>query len=160
MINWEFDPSNVEERSFEPLPPGDYRVRIEDVEQGEGKYEYYKVTLKVSRDNRRLWYYLSFMTGKSKNGKDLKAITDTNLHNLWNSFGIDEGDLDYNHWIGKVGACRVKHEMYNGEPQARVSYFISKDRQDKLPPWSEEPAMKIDDDFTLLDDDEDDEIPF
>ena len=159
MINWEFDPNNVEDRSFEPLPVGDYRVRIEDVEEDEGKYPYYKLTLKVSGDNRKLWYYLSFMTGKSKNGKDLKAITDTNLHHIWNSFDIPERELDYTKWIGKVGACRVKHEMYNGEPQARVSYFLDRDKQDRLPEWSEDAPYKIDDDFTLMEQ-EDDEIPF
>ena len=152
MINWKFDASEVEDREFEPIPIGKYRVRIEDVEEGEGKnYPYYRLTLKVSGDNRKLWYYLSFMDG------DKSRYTNTNLANIWNSFDIPIGELDYTKWIGRVGAVNVKHEMYNGEPQAKVSYFIQRDKQDELPPWSEDTPVKIDDDFTLM---EDDEIPF
>lgn len=152
MIDWKFNAEEVEDRDFEPLPIGNYRVRIEDVEEKEGKnYPYYSITLKVSGDNRKLWYNLFFMDGeKSK-------YTNTNLANIWNSFDISTGELDYMKWIGKVGAVRVKHEMYNGQPQAKVAYFIKRDKQDSLPDWSEESPMKIDDDFSLL---EDDDIPF
>ena len=153
MINWDFNPNNVEDINFDPLPIGDYRVRIEDVEEGEGKnYPYYKMTLKVSGDNRKLWYYLSFMDGEKR------KYTDTNLSNIWNSFDIPIGELDYSKWIGKVGAVRVKHDTYNGEPQAKISYFIKRENQKKLPAWSEDAPTIIDDDFTLMEDD--DEIPF
>ena len=37
---------------------------------------------------------------------------------------------------GKVGACRVKHEEYEGDKQARLHYFLKRDKQDGLPPWS------------------------
>lgn len=151
MINWDFDASQVEERSFEPLPIGDYRVRIEDVEEGEGKYPYYKVTLMVNGDNRKLWYYLSFMDGENS------KYTNTNLANIWDSFDIPVGELNPQKWIGKAGAVRVKHENYNGEPQAKVSYFIRRENQSKLPPWEDTDNAVIDDDFTLL---EDNEIPF
>lgn len=152
MINWKFDPEQVDDRSYSPLPIGEYRVRIEEVEEGQGKnYPYYKLTLKVSGDNRKLWYYLSFMDG------DKSRITNTNLANIWDSFDISTGELDYNKWIGKVGAVKVKHDMYNGEPQAKVSYFIDRDKQDKLPAWSEEKPLYIDNDFSLM---EDDDIPF
>ena len=40
-------------------------------------------------------------------------------------------------WVGKVGAGKVKHEDYNGNTNAKVAYFISKDRQDRLPAWQE-----------------------
>lgn len=160
LIDWKYDPNNVEDVSYQPLPVGDYRVRIEDVEEGEGKFPYYKMTLKVSGDNRKLWYYLNFMTGISQKGTDLKKITDTNLHNIWDSFEIPTGELNPDKWIGKVGAVRVKHEMYNNEPQARVSYFIKRNNQSRLAPWQEDatPPLTIDDDFSLMD--EDDEIPF
>lgn len=152
MINWKFNPDEVEDRSFEPLPPGDYRVRIEDIEEKQGKnYPYYKMTFKVSGDNRKLWYNLVFMDGeKSK-------YTNTNLMNIWDSFDIPVGELNPEKWKSKVGAVRVKHEMYNGEPQAKVSYFIDREKQEKLPPWKEDAPMKIDDDFAEI---EDDDIPF
>ena len=40
-------------------------------------------------------------------------------------------------WVGKIGACKVKHEEYNGEPSAKVSYFLRKKDQDALPAWQE-----------------------
>lgn len=155
LINWKFDPNNVEDRTYEPLPVGDYRVRIENVEEGQGKeYPYYKLTLKVSGDNRKLWYYLSFMDGEKR------KYTNTNLANIFDSFEIPVGELNYQKWIGKTGAVRVKHDMYNGEPQAKVSYFIKREKQGNLAPWREEaaPPLNIDDDFSLMD--EDDDIPF
>lgn len=157
MINWKFDPSNIEEREFEPLPAGDYRVRIENVEEKSGQkppyYPYYSITLKVSGDNRKLWYNLVFMSDPEK-----KKYTDTNLNNIWNSFDIPVGELDYNKWLGKVGAARVKHKFYNGEEKAEVSYFIKRENQSNLSPWQEEAPIGIDSDFTLME--EDDEIPF
>jgi hypothetical protein len=48
------------------------------------------------------------------------------------------GDFDLSHWIGKVGACMIKHEEYNGEKRERISYFIKADKQDDLPPWQED----------------------
>ena len=35
-------------------------------------------------------------------------------------------------WVGKVGAARVKHEDYKGAPQAKVAYFISREKQEKM----------------------------
>lgn len=152
MIDWKFNADEVEERSFEPLPIGDYRVRIEDVQEGEGKYPYYKVTLMVNGDNRKLWYYLSFMDG------DKSRITNSNLASIWDCFDIPVGELNPQKWLGKAGAVRVKHDNYNGEPQAKVSYFIKRELQDKLPPWESTGDIWTDDDFTLLD--EDNGIPF
>ena len=158
MIDWKFNPDNVENTSYEPIPVGNYRVRIDNVEEGIGKkephYPQYKITLKVSGDNRKLWYYINFMDGEKA------KYTDMNLKSLWDSFDIPVGELDYRKWIGKVGAAKVKHRIYNGEPQAEINYFIHKDKQNNLPPWQEDekPVLSIDDDFSLLDDD--DEIPF
>ena len=57
MINWEFDPNNVEDRSFEPLPVGDYRVRIEDVEEGERIIQLSSTKDTYAKDqvNKRKW---------------------------------------------------------------------------------------------------------
>ena len=64
-------------------------------------------------------------------------MTNQKLGELWNSFGIPQGNFDLNVWIGKSGAARVKHEEYNGEVSPKIAFFIGKERQDKLMPWKE-----------------------
>jgi hypothetical protein len=68
---------------------------------------------------------------------DNQKLTNQKLGELWNSFGIPQGNFNLQEWVGKVGAAKVKHEDYNGEPTAKIAYFINKDRQDKLPAWKE-----------------------
>ncbi len=68
---------------------------------------------------------------------DNQKLTNQKLGELWNSFGISQGNFDLNSWIGKSGAAKVKHEAYNGEMSPKVAYFIGKERQDKLAPWQE-----------------------
>jgi hypothetical protein len=68
---------------------------------------------------------------------DNQKLTNQKLGELWNSFGIQQGNFNLNSWVGKVGAAKVKHETYNNEPSAKIAYFINKDRQDKLPAWQE-----------------------
>ena len=93
----------------------------------------YTITLDVSGYNSKIWYYLVLMP-------DDREQTDQRLGAFFNSFGItDKRIVDgiEKTWIGKVGAVRVKHDDYNGETQAKVSYCISKEKQEKLPPWKE-----------------------
>jgi hypothetical protein len=68
---------------------------------------------------------------------DNQKLTNQKLGEIFNSFGIPQGNLNTASWVGKVGAAKVKHEPYNGETSAKIAYFISKDRQDKLPAWVE-----------------------
>ena len=61
------------------------------------------------------------------------------LTQFFDSFkGIPEGDFDTSHWIGKTGACTIKHEDYNGEKKAKVGYFIPAEKQADLPAWVNE----------------------
>jgi hypothetical protein len=89
-----------------------------------------KLVLEVSGYNSTIWHYIVFMPDNQK-------LTNQKLGELWNSFGIQAGNFNLNSWAGKVGAAKVKHEDYNGEPTAKIAYFINKDRQDKLPAWQE-----------------------
>lgn len=132
MINWNFDAKNVEETSFELIAKGDHRVRISNAEETKSKNgnDMIKITLDVSNYSGKLFNYLVFMP-------DNKAMTDTNLSRFWESFGIPVGNLNVASWIGKIGACRVKHELYNDEQQARVAYFLDKKKQETLPQWIE-----------------------
>ncbi len=131
MTNWIYDPNDYEEKDYSPIPKGDYRVRIADVvaktfKSGNDGYE---MTLEVSGYNSRLWYYLVL------NPSDPKK-TNQRIGSFLDSFGITDHDLShYRNWIGKVGAARVVHEDYEGTPQAKAAYFLSRSKQDKLPEW-------------------------
>lgn len=113
--------------NFELIPEGKYRVRIEEavemVSQNTGR-DMVKLKLKVSGFTSSLWHYIVFGT----------EYTDKNLRDFWNSFGIEINNLNLNSWIGKTGACQVKHEEYEGKKNAKVHYFC---KADGLPAWQE-----------------------
>ena len=131
MMNakWIFNPAEFEAKSFEPIPAGAHRVRINDVifKRFNSGNEGYEITLDVSGYGSKLWYYLVLDPSDTKK-------TNQRIGSFFDSFGIT--DFDMNHfmnWKGKVGAVRVKHEPYNGENQAKVAFVISRKEQDKLP---------------------------
>lgn len=135
MINWNFDPNNVKETSFEIAPIGARRIRIEDVEETFSKsgLPMWKFTFKPSEGYSNLFWYLVFDNNN-------QAMVNTNLSALWNSFGLQGApttQVNKGFFVGKIGACKVKHEDYNGEPQARVHYLISRDKQATLPQFVE-----------------------
>ena len=131
-INWNFNADDYKENDFAPIPVGDHRVRIRDAEETVSKNgnDMIKLTLDVSGHNSTLWFYLVFMP-------DNPQMVNQKLGQIFSSFGITPGDMNTENWKGCVGACRVKHEQYNGETQARVAYFLSKEKQEQLPPWSD-----------------------
>lgn len=132
MVNWNFNAADYEETSFKPIPVGDHRVRIASAEEqvsNSGK-QMIKLVLDVSGYNSTIWHFLVFLPENQK-------LTNQKLGELWNSFGIQQGNFNLQSWVGKVGAAKVKHEDYNGEASAKIAYFINKDRQDKLPAWQE-----------------------
>lgn len=122
-----------EERKFAALPEGRYRVRIREADKAISKKgnDMLVLQLDVSGSTRILYHYIVFMD-------DRPDITNQRLTEFFDSFkDIPEGDFNMKNWIGKVGACVIKHEEYNGEPRERISYFIRADRQGDLPPWKE-----------------------
>ena len=127
---WEYQ---REEQSFEVLPEGKYRIRIKSAEKAVSKSGNDMLALQfdVSDHSQILYHYITFM-------KDRPEITNRMLTQFFDSFkDIKDGDFNMTNWIGKVGACNVKHEEYNGNPSAKISYFIKADKQDDLPPWKE-----------------------
>lgn len=133
MVAWNFNADEVEEREFKPIPVGNYRIRIADCEEQVSRNgnDMWKFTFEVSGYNSKLFWYLVFMPENPK-------MTNTNLSNLYKSFGIANGDMNVSHFIGKVGACKIVHEEYNGEERARVGYLLTNERQiANLPPWKD-----------------------
>ena len=152
---WIFNTHDYEEKDFAPVPAGEHRVRITDVafktfKSGNDGYE---ITLEVSGYNSKLWHYLSLK-------KEDPKKTNQNIGSFFDSFGITDYDLShFRHWIGKVGAVRVKHEDYNGTTSAKVAYCISWTKQDKLPPAKFSGSTAAGGDFAPVAIDES-ELPF
>ena len=138
MINWQFNSNDYSEQSFKPIPIGDYRVRIASAEEqvSAAGNQMIKLVLEVSGYNSTIWHWIVFMPDNQK-------LTNQKLGELWNSFGIQQGNFNLQSWVGKVGAAKVKHEERNGDANAKIAYFINKDRQDKLPAWKEPGNAKV-----------------
>lgn len=117
-----------EESTFEEIPVGEHRVRIADAQKAISKNgnDMLVLTLDVSGYRSRLWHYVVFMP-------DHPEITNRNLTSIFDSFGIADGDFNLANWKGKVGACVTKQDEFG----AKVRYFISRKKQENLPPWQE-----------------------
>ena len=129
--SWVYDPSQYQEKSFEIIPVGDYRARIEDVTEKTFKSgnHGYEITLKINGFNSFLWFYLVL---------DPSNVAQTNqrIGDFFNSFGITNPAMGTGkQWIGSVGAVRIKHDEYNGNTSAKVAYCIARSRQENLAPW-------------------------
>lgn len=121
------------EATFTPIPEGIHRIRIASADKAISKNGRDMLALRfdVSGYNSMLYHYIVFLDDKPE-------ITNRMLTQFFDSFkDIPEGDFNMSNWIGKVGACKVKHEEYNGNPSAKVHYFIPVTRQGDLPAWQE-----------------------
>ena len=129
-MSWEY---KREEQQFQPIPVGKHRIRIKSAEKAQSNSGNDMLALQfdVSGYNSTLYHYITFL-------KDKPEITNRMLTSFFDSFkDIPEGEFDTSKWVGKVGACVVKHEEYNGNTNARISYFVKADKQDDLAPWKE-----------------------
>ena len=124
---WDF---KREENQFKPIPEGKYRVRIKDADKAVSKNgnDMLVLQLEVSGQKSILYHYIVFLVDKPE-------ITNRMLTQFFDSFkDIPEGDFNMSQWIGKVGACTVKHD---DEGRAKVGYFINVNKQAELPAWKE-----------------------
>ena len=135
-----------EESTFEEIPVGEHRVRIADAEKAISKNgnDMLVLTLDVSGHKSRLWHYVVFMP-------DHPEITNRNLTAIFDSFGIADGDFNLANWKGKVGACMTKQDDFG----TKVRYFLSKKKQEKLPPWQEPDSAPKKPQLQAFDDPED-----
>lgn len=122
-----------EEQTFEPIPEGAHRIRIKSADKAVSMSgnDMIAFQFEVSGYNSLLYHYIVFLDNKPE-------ITNRNLTQFFDSFkDIPDGDFNMTNWIGKVGACVVKHDDYNGQKTAKVRYFLKAEKQVDLPPWKE-----------------------
>lgn len=134
---WEYKHT---EKTFEVVPEGKHRVRIEDVKKDTSKTgnDMLVLTLGVSGMKAKLKHYITFLD-------DNPQFTNQKLTEIFDSFaGIEEGNFALASWVGQGGACVVKHEPYNDNVSAKVSYFIKAGKYDDLPPWKEPDGTEVD----------------
>ena len=148
-----------EESQFEAIPEGRYRVVIDSAEKAVSKNgnDMLVVKMSVSGQSASIWYYISFLD-------DRPEVTNRMLTQLFDSFGIEEGNFNLRDYVGKAGAAQIKHD---DQGRARISYLIAKDKQGDLPPFVDKdgrtppPQPKVGaDGFMELADAADDDVPF
>ena len=130
-MSWNYQ--REEQASFKPIPEGNHRIRIASAEKAQSKTGKDMLRLKfdVSGQSGYLFHNIVFLP-------DRPEITNGNLTRFFDSFkDIGDGNFNLASWVGKIGAATVVHEEYNGDTQARIKYFIHKDRQADLPAWVE-----------------------
>lgn len=132
MMNSYFIPKQFTTNST-PLAEGDYRVRINQAslsedEDGNIRLE---IVFDLSGKIRKLWYGIIISLD------DHEAVSNK-LNNLFQSFGISSSEEEnFDSWVGRMGAVRVKPANYCGKPVDRVVFCLSKEYQKRLPAWKE-----------------------
>ena len=127
-----------EEQTLEPIPEGAHRIRIKSADKAVSSSgnDMIAFQFEVSGYNSLIYHYIVFMDDKPE-------ITNRNLTQFFDSFkDIPEGDFNMRNWIGKVGACVVKHDEYNGNKTAKVRYFLKAEKAKDLPAWQEPSGAK------------------
>lgn len=117
-----------EEQQFPQIPEGRYRIRVKSAEKAVSKKgnDMLVLQFEVSGQTQILYHYISFLD-------DRPEITNRMLTAFFDSFSaIEEGNFNMQTWIGKAGACMVKHDE---DGRAKISYFIKADKQGDLPAW-------------------------
>lgn len=124
---WKFERT---ENEFQQIPAGDHRVVIESAEKAQSKAgnDMLVIKLRVSGYQSMLWHYIVFMD-------EHPEITNRKLTELFDSFGIEDGNFNLASYVGKAGAA---HTKIDDQGYAKVAWFIHKNKQDNLPPWKGE----------------------
>lgn len=120
-FNWNYEKTT----GFE-IPTGCHRLRIKDAEKAVSKTgnDMLVLTLEVSGMRSTIRHYITFL-------RDKPEITNRNLTNVFQSFGIT--DFNLAGYRGKAGAGYIEKD---GEYD-RIKYFISGSKKDELPQWKD-----------------------
>lgn len=124
-MNWNYK----EEKNFDEIPVGAYRCKIveADLMQSQTGRDMIRLNLQISGFNTRIYHYIVFLN-------DRPEITNRNLTQLFDSFEFMDTQFNVSTWVGKTGACQIKHDE---EGRAKIQYFISKIKKNQLPEWKE-----------------------
>ena len=138
MINWTYNSNQFKLNDNTLIPEGDHRVIVSKVtiKTYSSGNEGFEIMLDVSGYPGKLWHRIIM---------DPLNPDKTNHHlgKFFESFGITNYDLnDYESWVGRDGAVRVKHDTYNGSMTAKVLFCITRAYQGKLPAWGEPAQAK------------------
>ena len=131
MINWNYNERDFKINENTLIPEGDHRVVVSrvTVKTYSSGNEGFEIMLDVSGYSGKLWHRIIMDPHNPEK-------TNHNLGKFFESFGITDYDLNnYEDWVGKDGAVRVKHDVYNGSVSAKVLFCITRAYQDKLPAW-------------------------
>ena len=145
MITWKFNENDfkINENTNTLIPEGDHKVRIDSVEEkvfSTGN-EGFEIMLDVSGYPGKLWHRIIMDPANPEK-------TNHHLGKFFESFGITEYDLnDYESWVGKDGAVRVRHGAYKGALTAQVAFCLGRKQQDRLPRWQNDNDYVPDDTF-------------
>lgn len=144
-MEWKFE---REEQKFEEVPVGEHRCRIKEVEKAVSKNgnDMLVIKLEISGYSSLVWHYVVFMA-------DRPEMTNRMLTQIFDSFGIEDGDFNLESWKGKAGGVVIKHD---DEDRAKVSYFLNKKKQENLPEWKSPENAKL----TPVADIKDSDLPF
>ena len=135
MINWNYNEADfkINENTNALIPEGDHRVVVSkvSVKTYSSGNDGFEIMLDVSGYSGKLWHRIIMDPSNPEK-------TNHHLGKFFESFGITNYNLnDYESWVGKDGAVRVKHDSYNGSMSAKVLFCITRAYQAKLPAWSE-----------------------
>ena len=141
MINWNYNAADfkINENTNALIPEGDHRVVVSrvTVKTYSSGNDGFEIMLDVSGYPGKLWHRIIMNPTNPEK-------TNHHLGKFFESFGITNYDLnDYEAWVGKDGAVRVKHECYNGSMSAKVLFCITRAYQGKLPAWREPMAERV-----------------
>lgn len=145
-MDWKFE---EKESEFQKIPEGKYRLRIENAIKKVSKSgnDMVELTLAISGKPIKVWFYLVFLS-------DYPDITNRNLTAIYDSFGIEKGNMNFDSWKGKVGAGQLK---YDENEYLKVHYFIKKEAQAGLPSWVEPNSEEAVGEYITV---EEDDLPF
>jgi len=134
MPEWDYNSEEYskEDLEFELIPEGEHQVCIKNIEwktTSTGK-DMYVIKCEALNYRGSLFFYLVFDPSNTK-------MTNQFLGRIYDSFDIEEGNLNHNYWVGRWGAAEVIHEPYtakNGELKkaAKIKKFLTQERQEEL----------------------------
>ena len=133
MANWTFDSNDYTAREFALIPEGDYRVRITKVVEKvfTSGNEGFEITLDVNGHNSKVWYCMVLDPND-------RSRTNQRLGMFFDSFGIGDYNLsNYENWVGKIGAVRIRHSVYKGATTAQVAFCLGRNQQHRLAEWQD-----------------------